>query len=94
MHFEELTRTKRPTLLMLEEIEALALPSFCYGLRGDAIELRNAIISGLDRLAKSKAPVLPIATTNNVEVVDPAVLSRFPKRINVDVRGERLMSKG
>lgn len=93
MHFEELTRTKRPTLLMLEEIEALALPSFSYGLRGDAIELRNAIISGLDRLAKSKAPVLPIATTNNVEVVDPAVLSRFPKRINVDVRGERLMSK-
>ena len=75
-------RAKAPAIILLDEIEAI-LPRREEQI-GDptTVEVVNQFLQEFDRLSDS-AGVIVIGTSNRVNQIDPAVLSRLTARINL-----------
>jgi len=85
----EVARERAPTIVFIDEFDALSLSR-----DGDISEasrrMLSSLLSALDGLQdkKSKNFVLTLAATNTPWNLDQAVLSRFPRRINVSLPDE------
>ncbi len=79
-----------PTVVLLDEVEALAVTRSGASLETNPVDVHratDAVLSGLDSVAASCPNVLFLATTNLERAVDPAFLSRADLIEAIDLPG-------
>ncbi|MDR2943685.1 MAG: AAA family ATPase [Methanosarcinales archaeon] len=69
-----------PCIIFIDEIDAIALDRKYQELRGDVVEIVNALITEMDGLSE-RAGVCTIGSTNRIQSLDSAVRSRFEEEI-------------
>ena len=69
-----------PCIIFIDEIDAIALDRKHQELRGDVVEIVNALITEMDGLSERKG-VCTIGSTNRMQSLDSAVRSRFEEEI-------------
>ena len=75
----DLARRGRPTIVLLDEVEALAVSRAGASLETNPVDVHratDAVLSGVDQVARTCPNLLFVATTNHAVGVDPAFLSR------------------
>lgn len=77
--FEKATKNS-PSLIFIDEIDAIALHRSFQSLRGDVSEIVNALLTEMDGIFENKA-VITIGATNNLNSLDYAVRSRFEEEL-------------
>ncbi len=85
-----IARENIPSIIFIDELDAIALDRRYQSIRGDVSEVVNALLSELDGL-NSKLGVVTICATNETDLIDNAVRSRFEEEIkfnlpNIDER--------
>ncbi len=76
----EQARMKRPTVIFIDEIDAIALERRYQSLRGDVTEIVNALLTEMDGI-ENNDNVITICATNNPSLLDYAIRSRFEEEI-------------
>lgn len=76
----ETAAQKTPSIIFIDEIDAIALDRSYQSLRGDVSEVVNALLTELDGI-KTNQGVITIAATNNPQLLDYAIRSRFEEEI-------------
>jgi len=69
-----------PCIIFIDELDAIALDRRYQDLRGDVSEIVNSLLTEMDGISNRKG-VCTIAATNQVEVLDASVRSRFEEEI-------------
>ena len=69
-----------PSIIFIDEIDAIALHRSFQSLRGDVSEIVNALLTEMDGITENKS-VITIGATNNAGSLDYAVRSRFEEEI-------------
>jgi len=69
-----------PCIIFIDELDAIALDRRFQELRGDVIEIVNALLTEMDGVEKRDG-VCTIAATNRIESLDTAIRSRFEEEI-------------
>jgi AAA family ATPase len=69
-----------PSIIFIDEIDAVALHRSYQSLRGDVSETVNSLLTEMDGIIENKN-VITIAATNNPTSLDYAVRSRFEEEI-------------
>ena len=69
-----------PSIIFIDEIDAIALHRSFQSLRGDVSEIVNALLTEMDGIEEHKS-VITIGATNNPTSLDLAVRSRFEEEI-------------
>lgn len=72
----EMAQKTSPSVIFIDEIDAIALHRKFQSLRGDVSEVVNALLTEMDGIHENEG-VVTIAATNNPEQLDYAVRSRF-----------------
>lgn len=85
-------RKTKPCVIFIDEIDAIALERKYQSLRGDVTEIVNALLTEMGGIEDNES-VITICATNNPEMLDYAVRSRFEEEIeftlpDVDERRE------
>lgn len=80
-----------PSIIFIDEIDAIALDRSFQSLRGDVSEIVNSLLTEMDGIIDNTS-VITIAATNNPGSLDYAVRSRFEEEIEFVLPddGERL----
>ncbi|VVB70190.1 VCP-like ATPase [uncultured archaeon] len=80
-----------PCIIFIDELDAIALDRRYQDLRGDVSEIVNSLLTEMDGISNRKG-VCTIAATNQIEVLDASVRSRFEEEIEFKLPGldERL----
>ncbi len=73
-------RRNKPTVIFIDEIDAIALERKYQSLRGDVTEIVNALLTEMDGIEDNES-VITICATNNPSLLDYAVRSRFEEEI-------------
>ena len=81
-----------PSIIFIDEIDAIALHRSYQALRGDVSEIVNSLLTEMDGISENKY-VVTIGATNNPSSLDYAVRSRFEEEIEFTLPNEeeRLM---
>ncbi|NLI62382.1 MAG: AAA family ATPase [Methanosarcinaceae archaeon] len=69
-----------PCIVFIDEIDAIALDRQYQELRGDVLEIVNALITEMDGLSERQG-ICTIGSTNRIATIDPAIRSRFEEEI-------------
>ena len=69
-----------PSIIFIDEVDAIALHRSFQSLRGDVSEIVNSLLTEMDGIEENKS-VITIAATNNQTSLDFAVRSRFEEEI-------------
>ena len=69
-----------PSLIFIDEIDAIALHRSFQSLRGDVAEIVNSLLTEMDGISPNDG-VVTIAATNNPSAIDFAIRSRFEEEI-------------
>ena len=69
-----------PSIIFIDEIDAIALHRSFQSLRGDVSEIVNSLLTEMDGISENKA-MITIGATNNPTSLDYAVRSRFEEEI-------------
>ena len=69
-----------PSIIFIDEIDAVALHRSFQSLRGDVSEIVNSLLTEMDGINENKS-VITIGATNNPTSLDYAVRSRFEEEI-------------
>lgn len=69
-----------PSIIFIDEIDAIALHRSFQSLRGDVTEIVNSLLTEMDGISENKS-VITIGATNNPKSLDFAVRSRFEEEI-------------
>ena len=69
-----------PSIIFIDEIDAIALHRSFQSLRGDVSEIVNSLLTEMDGIEENKS-VITIGATNNPSSLDLAVRSRFEEEI-------------
>jgi AAA family ATPase len=69
-----------PCIIFIDELDAIALDRRYQDLRGDVSEIVNSLLTEMDGISNRKG-VCTIAATNQIEVLDASVRSRFEEEI-------------
>ena len=69
-----------PSLIFIDEIDAIALHRSFQSLRGDVSEIVNSLLTEMDGINPNDG-VVTIAATNNPSSIDCAIRSRFEEEI-------------
>ena len=69
-----------PSIIFIDEIDAIALHRSFQSLRGDVSEIVNALLTEMDGIDENES-VITIGATNNPASLDLAVKSRFEEEI-------------
>ena len=77
--FEKASKNS-PSIIFIDEIDAIALHRSFQSLRGDVSEIVNALLTEMDGINENEA-VITICATNNSSSLDSAVRSRFEEEI-------------
>jgi len=80
-----------PTIIFIDELDAVALDRSYQAVRGDVSEVVNALLSELDGI-KENVGVVTIGATNNSQLLDRAIRSRFGEELEfkIPTKEERL----
>jgi SpoVK/Ycf46/Vps4 family AAA+-type ATPase len=80
-------RTKQPTLLFIDELDAVCPPRGAYA---DAIsqEFTAQLLQEADGLLSDSQAVFLVAATNRPDQIDSAILSRFAEKIEIPLPDE------
>jgi len=80
-----------PCIVFIDELDAIALDRRYQDLRGDVSEIVNSLLTEMDGISARKG-VCTIAATNQIEVLDASVRSRFEEEIEFKLpdQAERL----
>ncbi|WP_455645805.1 AAA family ATPase [Methanosphaera sp.] len=73
-------RYAKPCVIFIDEIDAIALERKFQSLRGDVTEIVNALLTELDGIEDNDS-IITICATNNPEMLDYAIRSRFEEEI-------------
>ncbi|NHJ00670.1 MAG: AAA family ATPase [Candidatus Heimdallarchaeota archaeon] len=73
-------RKEAPSLVFIDEIDAIGLKRNFQSIRGDVVELVSALLGELDGIDKNQG-VVTIASTNQPQILDSAILNRFEELI-------------
>lgn len=73
-------RYTKPTVIFIDEIDAIALERKYQSLRGDVTEIVNALLTEMDGIEDNDS-IITICATNNPEILDYAIRSRFEEEI-------------
>ena len=86
-----LAKENAPSIIFIDELDAIALNRKFQSIRGDVSEVVNALLSELDGLSSNQG-VVTICATNAIKLLDIAVRSRFEEEIhfNLPTSEERL----
>lgn len=76
----EKARKETPSIIFIDEIDAIALHRNFQSLRGDVTEIVNALLTEMDGISKNES-IVTIGATNNIMTLDNAVRSRFEEEI-------------
>lgn len=80
-------RRLKPSLIFIDEIDAIALERKYQSLRGDVTEIVNALLTEMDGIDDNDS-VITICATNNPGLLDYAVRSRFEEEIEFTLPDE------
>lgn len=69
-----------PSIIFIDEMDAIALDRSFQSLRGDVSEIVNSLLTEMDGISENKS-VITIAATNTPTSLDYAVRSRFEEEI-------------
>ncbi|OPY49762.1 MAG: Proteasome-activating nucleotidase [Methanosaeta sp. PtaU1.Bin060] len=69
-----------PCIVFIDELDAIALDRRYQDLRGDVSEIVNSLLTEMDGIQRRKG-VCTIAATNQIEVIDSSIRSRFEEEI-------------
>ena len=75
---------KSPSIIFIDEIDAIALHRSFQALRGDVSEIVNSLLTEMDGFYENKS-VITIGATNNPTSLDYAVRSRFEEEIEFNL---------
>lgn len=83
-------RKNAPSIVFLDEIDSIALKRGYQSIRGDVIEIVSSLLSELDGI-ENNTGVITIASTNLIDQIDEAIISRFEQMIqfNLPLSNER-----
>lgn len=84
--FEKANKTS-PSLIFIDEIDAIALHRSFQTLRGDVSEIVNSLLTELDGISNNNS-VITICATNNLSSLDYAFRSRFEEEIEFNLPSE------
>jgi len=73
-------------IIFIDEIDAIGLSRSYQMVRGDVVEVSTALLSEMDGISANYGVIL-IAATNNVDLLDPGLRSRFEEEINFELPG-------
>lgn len=76
-----------PSIIFIDEIDAIALHRSFQSLRGDVSEIVNALLTEMDGINENES-VITICATNNPSSLDSAVRSRFEEEIEFKLPNE------
>ena len=76
-----------PSIIFIDEIDAIALHRSFQSLRGDVSEIVNSLLTEMDGIEENKS-VITIGATNNQSSLDLAVRSRFEEEIEFKLPDE------
>jgi AAA family ATPase len=81
-----------PCIIFIDELDAIALDRRYQDLRGDVSEIVNSLLTEMDGISNRKG-VCTIAATNQIDVLDASVRSRFEEEIEFKLpdQAERLL---
>lgn len=91
----DLAERGHPTIILLDEVEALAVSRSRASLETNPVDVHratDAVLSGIDHVAASCPNVIFVATTNYAVGVDAAFLSRADLLIEVGLPGAEAMA--
>ncbi|MDD4332325.1 MAG: AAA family ATPase [Methanosarcinaceae archaeon] len=69
-----------PCIVFIDELDAIALDRSFQALRGDVVEIVNALLTEMDGIDE-RAGICTIGSTNRINSLDAAVRSRFEEEI-------------
>ncbi len=84
----EIATQKTPSIIFIDEIDAIALDRTYQSLRGDVSEVVNALLTEMDGI-KTNQGLVTIAATNNPQLLDYAIRSRFEEEIQFITPNEK-----
>ena len=73
-------RRNKPTVIFIDEIDAIGLERKYQSLRGDVTEIVNALLTEMDGIEDNDS-IITICATNNPQLLDYAIRSRFEEEI-------------
>ena len=76
-----------PSIIFIDEIDAIALHRSFQSLRGDVSEIVNSLLTEMDGIEENKS-VITSGATNNQSSLDLAVRSRFEEEIEFKLPNE------
>lgn len=69
-----------PCIIFIDELDAIALDRRYQDLRGDVSEIVNSLLTEMDGINRRRG-VCTIGATNQIEVIDSSIRSRFEEEI-------------
>lgn len=81
-----------PSVVFIDEIDAIGLDRKYQSLRGDVSEVVNALLTEMDGIHQNKG-VVTIGATNNPHLLDFAIRSRFEEEIEFTLPDEKERKK-
>ena len=76
----EKARKQTPSIIFIDEFDAVGLHRSFQSLRGDVAEIVNALLNEMDGIADNES-IITIAATNSCGSLDLAIRSRFEEEI-------------
>jgi len=88
----EMAQKTAPSVIFIDEIDAIALHRKYQSLRGDVSEVVNALLTEMDGIHENEG-VITIAATNNPEQLDYGIKSRFEDEFEfkIPTKEERIL---
>lgn len=83
----ELAQKTAPSIIFIDEIDAVALHRSFQSLRGDVSEIVNSLLTEMDGINLNKG-IITIGATNNPSSLDYAIRSRFEEEIEFELPNE------
>ena len=83
----ELASKTAPSVIFIDEMDAVGLDRKYQSLRGDVSEVVNALLTEMDGINDNWG-VVTIGATNNPELLDNAIRSRFEEEIEFKLPGD------
>ncbi|MHA1379935.1 MAG: AAA family ATPase [Candidatus Helarchaeota archaeon] len=85
VHKLYLDASKGPSIIFIDELDAIGLDRRYQSIRGDVTEVVNALLSEMDGLTSSKTGIITIGATNSIYLLDPSLLNRFESQIEFKI---------
>jgi AAA family ATPase len=87
----KIAKNQGSAIIFIDEIDAIGLSRSYQLVRGDVVEVSTALLSEMDGISENYGVIL-IGATNNIDLLDPGLRSRFEEEIKFELPnvGERI----